>query len=276
MHCTDNTLRVFDLLGAGDPGLRGRGDAAPARRLPDPARGPAPRGSMHGRELPIPRPRSVKQARRAVEFLVETYLAATDPIALVPVGPLTNIALAIKLEPRIVERIPQTVDHGRRPRDREHDAVRRVQHLGRSGGRARRVRGRPPGPRPRPARRDPPGAGLGRRLRAAARARARRPATAAADVHRGADRRLRRLQPMDTARQRPGPRRPVRRLPRRPDGRDRPAGPRRRRDPRRADARPDGHRHRTDASGGAQRVRRVRRRRAEVRRRCCWRPSPAR
>ena len=36
-------------------------------------------------------------------------MAATDEIALVPVGPLTNVAMALKLEPRIVERIPRTL-----------------------------------------------------------------------------------------------------------------------------------------------------------------------
>ena len=70
------------------------------------------KGSMHGLELPIPQPRSVKRSQRAVEFLIETYMAATEPIALVPVGPLTNIAMAIKLEPRIVERIPEMVIMG--------------------------------------------------------------------------------------------------------------------------------------------------------------------
>ena len=67
---------------------------------------------MHGLELPIPPPRSAKQARRAVDFLVDTYMPTTDPISLVPVGPLTNIAMAIKLEPRIVERIPETIIMG--------------------------------------------------------------------------------------------------------------------------------------------------------------------
>jgi inosine-uridine nucleoside N-ribohydrolase len=67
---------------------------------------------MHGLELPIPAPRSLKQSKRAVEFLIETYMAATQPIPLVPVGPLTNVAMAIKLEPRIVERIPATVIMG--------------------------------------------------------------------------------------------------------------------------------------------------------------------
>jgi inosine-uridine nucleoside N-ribohydrolase len=67
---------------------------------------------MHPRELPIPAPRSAKQDRRAAEFLVETYMATTDPIALVPVGPLTNLALALRLEPRIADRIPETIIMG--------------------------------------------------------------------------------------------------------------------------------------------------------------------
>ena len=47
-----------------------------------------------------------------MEFLVETYMAATEPISLVPVGPLTNVAMAMKLEPRIVDRIPETIIMG--------------------------------------------------------------------------------------------------------------------------------------------------------------------
>ncbi len=111
-NCTDNTLRVFDLLGV-DIAVH-EGAATPLLRddFPIPREILHRDGSMHPRELPIPAPRSAKQSRHAVEFLVETYMATTEPITLVPVGPLTNIALAIKLEPRIVERIPQTVIMG--------------------------------------------------------------------------------------------------------------------------------------------------------------------
>ena len=111
-YCTDNTLRVFDLLGVGIPVYEGM--AAPIARedFPIPRAAIAEKGAMHGLELPIPAPRSARQARRAVDFLVDTYMATTEPIALVPVGPLTNVATAIKLEPRIVERIPQTVIMG--------------------------------------------------------------------------------------------------------------------------------------------------------------------
>ena len=111
-NCTDNTLRVFDLLERGHPGPRRGGEPAGARRFPDPARDPAP-GREHARTRAADPRAALGQAVPASGgFLVETYMAATEPITLVPVGPLTNIALAIKLEPRIVERIPATVIMG--------------------------------------------------------------------------------------------------------------------------------------------------------------------
>jgi inosine-uridine nucleoside N-ribohydrolase len=110
--CTDNTLRVFDLLGVDIPVYEGAGSPLIRDDFPIPREILHRDGSMHPRELPIPPARLVKQTQRAAEFLIETYLAATDEIVLVPVGPLTNIALAIRLEPRIVERIPRTVIMG--------------------------------------------------------------------------------------------------------------------------------------------------------------------
>jgi inosine-uridine nucleoside N-ribohydrolase len=112
VDCTDNTLRVFDLLDRTVPVYEGMATPLVRDDFPVPRAILHASGSVHGRELPIPAPRSVKQSQRAVEFLVETYMAATEPIALVPVGPLTNIAMAIKLEPRIVERIPETIIMG--------------------------------------------------------------------------------------------------------------------------------------------------------------------
>ena len=111
-NCTDNTLRVFDLLGVDIPVYEGAATPLLRDDFPIPREVLHRGGSMHPRELPIPPARSTKQSKQAVEFLIDTYIAATDPITLVPVGPLTNIALAIKLEPRIIERIPQTVIMG--------------------------------------------------------------------------------------------------------------------------------------------------------------------
>ncbi len=108
-YCTDNSLRVLDFIGRGDiPVFEGL--ARPIAR-PD---FPIPRAikkstGVHGLELPIPEPTSRKQDRSAVEFLIETYRAATDEITLVPTGPLSNIAAAIALDPKFVERVPEVV-----------------------------------------------------------------------------------------------------------------------------------------------------------------------
>ncbi len=50
------------------------------------------------------------QARqRAVDLIIKTLLASPQKLTLVPVGPLTNIALALKTEPRIKEKIERIV-----------------------------------------------------------------------------------------------------------------------------------------------------------------------
>lgn len=50
--------------------------------------------------------------RRAVDLIIETVLASPQKITLVPVGPLTNIALALKTEPRIKKNIERIVIMG--------------------------------------------------------------------------------------------------------------------------------------------------------------------
>ena len=47
--------------------------------------------------------------RRAADLIIETVLASPEPITLVPIGPLTNIALALKEEPRIKPRVARIV-----------------------------------------------------------------------------------------------------------------------------------------------------------------------
>ena len=50
--------------------------------------------------------------RRASEAIIETLLASPEKITLVPVGPLTNIALALRTEPRIRDKIERIVRLG--------------------------------------------------------------------------------------------------------------------------------------------------------------------
>lgn len=47
--------------------------------------------------------------RRAADLIIDTLLGSAGKITLVPVGPLTNIALALKIEPRIKEKIERIV-----------------------------------------------------------------------------------------------------------------------------------------------------------------------
>src|SRR5206468_9315675 len=113
-NTTDNTLRVLDFIGRSDIPVY-RGLARPLVRHDFPGRKDYGSGSsedMHGKELPIPAPTSRAQDTGAVEFLVETFRAATDPIALVPVGPLSNIGAALALDPSLPGRVGEVVIMG--------------------------------------------------------------------------------------------------------------------------------------------------------------------
>nr|WP_281059213.1 MULTISPECIES: nucleoside hydrolase [unclassified Mesorhizobium] len=66
---------------------------------------------LDGPELP---PASFElDKRHAVDFIIETVMAhEPKTVTLVPVGPYTNIALAVRKEPRIVERVKRVVAMG--------------------------------------------------------------------------------------------------------------------------------------------------------------------
>ena len=51
----------------------------------------------------LPNPQSKPISQHGIDFLIETILAAPGEITLVAIAPLTNVALAIRKEPRIVE-----------------------------------------------------------------------------------------------------------------------------------------------------------------------------
>ncbi len=115
-YTTENTLRVFDFIGMPEVPVY-RGIDRPLVRM-DVKRGMAAR--IHGDMLDLPPVSNGArlQPGNAVDWLIETYLASSGDIVLCPVGPLTNIAMAIVKEPRILEFIPEIVimggahDHG--------------------------------------------------------------------------------------------------------------------------------------------------------------------
>lgn len=61
-------------------------------------------------KLPAPRTRPIRQ--HAVDFLIERILASPGELTLVAIGPLTNVALAIRQEPRIVAALQEIIIMG--------------------------------------------------------------------------------------------------------------------------------------------------------------------
>ncbi len=112
VYCTENSLRVFDHIGLPVPVYEGVSRPIERDDFPIPRGDIQSSNAVHGGYLDIPPATSTKQSTGAVDFLIETYLAATDEIILVPVGPLSNVATALLREPRLKDRIPELVIMG--------------------------------------------------------------------------------------------------------------------------------------------------------------------
>ncbi|WP_408899047.1 nucleoside hydrolase [Nocardioides sp. R1-1] len=101
---TDNTLRVLDLVGRRDVGVH------PGRNAPHrPRLEPLPSGRADlppGLDLPAA---SLLPGSEAVEWLVSTLRAATEPVALVATGPLTNLAAALAADRSILRSVARLV-----------------------------------------------------------------------------------------------------------------------------------------------------------------------
>ena len=104
---TTNALRLLEIAGRADiPVARGADHP-----LAGPFGGPVP--FVHGDDgqgnVNLPPPRAQPCAQPAAWFIVEQVMAAPGEITLVPIGPLTNIALALRLEPRIAAAVREVV-----------------------------------------------------------------------------------------------------------------------------------------------------------------------
>lgn len=106
---TRNALQLLELAGGDVPVARGAG--TPLRRGLAP-----PPDFIHGAqgfgEAQLPAPHRNADPRSAARFIVETILENPGEITLVPVGPLTNIALALREAPEIVKAVKKIVVMG--------------------------------------------------------------------------------------------------------------------------------------------------------------------
>ncbi|QMU97116.1 nucleoside hydrolase [Microbacterium esteraromaticum] len=110
-HVVDNTLRVLSHIGVDVPVHRGAVRPLMRPDFPVPRHILNPEGSaFHADTLPLPASPLRESQTGAAQAIVDAFMAdGGDEIVLVPTGPLTNIALALAIEPRLASRISRVV-----------------------------------------------------------------------------------------------------------------------------------------------------------------------
>ena len=110
---TRNALTLLDFAGRSDIPVA-KGANVPLVIAPHPTgefvHGDDAMGNIGWQHLNNPNVHEVDQ--HAAQFIVEQVMSQPGEITLVPVGPLTNIALALQLEPRIAKKVKEVVMMG--------------------------------------------------------------------------------------------------------------------------------------------------------------------
>ena len=104
---TANTLRLLEIAGRTDiPVAQGAFDPliGPHGRLAAFVHGDDGQGNLH-----LPPPKIAPVAQSAAAFIVEQVMRDPGNVTLVPIGPLTNLALALRIEPRIAQNVRRVV-----------------------------------------------------------------------------------------------------------------------------------------------------------------------
>lgn len=110
-NTTENTLRVVEHINAKIPVYKGCSlpmvvSLTNGRRKYIPFRGQEDKKEdVHGDYLPLPKATIKEEKESAVIYLIKTLVESEGDISIIAVGPLTNIAMAIRIQPEIVNKI---------------------------------------------------------------------------------------------------------------------------------------------------------------------------
>jgi inosine-uridine nucleoside N-ribohydrolase len=111
-NCTDNTLRTLDWIGRGDiPVYEGLAHPIVRDDFPVP-RATKRDPKVHMAVLPLPEAVSVKTNLSAPAFLSKIFAEQPGEITLVAVGPLSNLAAAIAIDPQFPENVAELIIMG--------------------------------------------------------------------------------------------------------------------------------------------------------------------
>ena len=116
----ENTLRVVEMLGVDVPVYKGCPEPMVQRMLPGRVMNPRKQAwvmngdfratGLHEEQLPLPKATKKPEEQHAVRFLVETL--RKEKLTVVAVGPGTNVAMALRMDPSIAENIEELVIMG--------------------------------------------------------------------------------------------------------------------------------------------------------------------
>jgi inosine-uridine nucleoside N-ribohydrolase len=111
-NCTDNTLRTLDWIGRGDiPVYEGLSHPIVREDFPTP-RATKRDPKVHMAVLPLPEPTSTKKPLSAPIFLSQIFSDQPGEITLVAVGPLSNLAAAIAIDPKFAGNVAELIIMG--------------------------------------------------------------------------------------------------------------------------------------------------------------------
>jgi uridine nucleosidase len=105
-----NAIHVLDVAGRPDIPVA-KGASRPLARAYR-ASGEAVHGDDGLGNIFLPPPRRAPLDIPAAQFIVETVMRQPGEVTLIAVGPLTNVALAVRLEPRLVSAVKQVIIMG--------------------------------------------------------------------------------------------------------------------------------------------------------------------